>query len=118
MDINILKRNSVSGIDDKIQALMSNDFSGIEKILFELSMVSLLVRQNHSVQFLKTREEIGKRTPDLLVDNNVEFECTKTDMLTDKQKQNQIRLEELTTQILNILNEIDPYCFVFIEYDD
>ncbi len=118
MDISILKQNSVSGLDEKIQALMSNDFSGIEKLLFELSMASLLVRQNHSVQFLKTREDIGKRTPDLLVDDNVEFECTKTDMLTDKQKQNQIRLETLSTQILNILNEIDPYCFVFIEYVD
>lgn len=118
VDIDILKQNSVSGIDEKIQSLMSDDYSGIEKLLFEISMASLLVRQKHSVQFLKTCEDIGKRTPDLLVDDSVEFECTKTDMLTDQQKQNQIRLEELGIKILNILNDLDPYCFIFVEYDD
>ncbi len=118
IDIETLQQHTVSGLDEKIESLMSNDLPGIEKTLFELSMASLLVRQNHSVQFLKTRANLGKRTPDLLVDDNIEFECTKTDMLTEIQKQNQIKLEGITKKILTIFNEFNSYCFVFVEYDD
>ncbi|MGI0010386.1 MAG: hypothetical protein ACREAE_03195, partial [Nitrosopumilaceae archaeon] len=82
--IETLKNSNTAGLAEKLEELKIADKNNFEKIINELDFASGFVKSNHTVEFIKTRSDQSQRTPDLLVDKNIEIECKKKNKLTDR----------------------------------
>lgn len=73
--INALKRSNVSGIDNRINRLISQDFYLYRTVRYEIQIAGMLLQRGHKVEFI---EECEKKTPDILTrydDYECEIEC-------------------------------------------
>lgn len=85
--IAFLKHNSVEGLENKIQDLMDNN--QYDKTEFEVNIATILVRNGRQVKFIKTRSDEEEKTPDLMIDNQIEVECKKKDAKTKRDRVNE-----------------------------
>ena len=65
------------GADERIARLRSTDHEDVRATLYEFGVATMLIRRDHSVDFLPERPDKGIKTPDLLVDGCVEVECKR-----------------------------------------
>jgi len=72
-DISIMNINMTSN-KEKFSNLVSSDFSLYEKTLYEIQTASNFVKLGYNTNFIKVS---SKKTPDILVNNDVEVECKK-----------------------------------------
>lgn len=84
----ILKEQNTKGLHDKIQDLTSSDKKLFDKTTYEIEVAAAYVRKGHPVEFVETMSKEGRKTPDLLINNEVEVECKKKDRTTDRDIRN------------------------------
>ena len=84
----VLKRQSTKGLDNKIRDLISSDKKLFDKTTYEIEIAASYVRKDHSVEFVETKPKQGRKTPDLLLNNEVEVECKKKDRTTGRDIRN------------------------------
>ena len=84
----ILKEHNARGLDNKIQELTSHDKKLFDKTVYEIEVAAGYAREGHSVEFVQTRSKEGRKTPDLLISDEVEVECKKKDRTTDRDIRN------------------------------
>lgn len=82
--INDLKRNSVKGLEKRLQNLISHDFTLYRTARYEIQIAGMLIERGHTVNFI---DECGKKTPDILVlhsNERCEIECKHKDPEADQ----------------------------------
>lgn len=84
----ILKEQNTKGVDSKIQDLTSPDKKLFDKTTYEIEVAAAYARKGYSVKFVETKSKEGRKTPDLLINNEVEIECKKKDRTTDRDIRN------------------------------
>ncbi len=84
----ILKEQTTKGLHDKIQDLTSSDKKLFDKTTYEIEIAVAYVRKGHQVEFVDTMSKEGRKTPDLLINKEVEVECKKKDRTTDSDIRN------------------------------
>jgi hypothetical protein len=84
----ILKEQNTKGLDSKIQDLASSDKKLFDKITYEIEIAAAYARKSYLVKFVKTKSKEGRKTPDLLLNNEIEVECKKKDRTTDRDIRN------------------------------
>jgi hypothetical protein len=84
----ILKEQKVQGMDNKIQDLISSDKELFDKTVYEIEVAAAYTRKNCSVEFIETRSKEGAKTPDLLINKEVEIECKKKDRISSRDMRN------------------------------
>lgn len=113
-----LLENNVSGIEEKIHDLTISDKDGLEKIIFELDIAQSLVHLNHKVLFIPTNSIEHQKTPDILADELVEFECKKKDRLTKRDRQNEERWKFLARKLTDMMNNFKKFYFVYLFFSE
>ncbi|HEX5978765.1 MAG TPA: hypothetical protein VFY68_15895, partial [Nitrososphaeraceae archaeon] len=78
-DLLTLINSNTEGLDRKIHDLMSSKHELFDKTTYEIHIAAMHVKRGHSIRFVPTDSKSGKRTADLLVDNQIEVECKKKD---------------------------------------
>jgi len=73
-----LSTAKVSGFHDKLEKLVSKDFREQDKIFYEMVIAGQYLAQGHNVKFIETSTE---KSPDILIDDNVEIECKSKDAI-------------------------------------
>lgn len=84
----ILKEQNTEGLGDKIQDLTSQDKKLFDKTTYEIQVAAGYARKGYSVEFVETKSKEGRKTPDLLISDEVEVECKKKDRTTDRDIRN------------------------------
>jgi hypothetical protein len=84
----VLKEQDTKGLHDKIQDLTSPDKKLFNKTTYEIEVAAAHVRKGYSIEFIETLSKEGRKTPDLLINNEVEVECKKKDRATDRDIRN------------------------------
>ncbi len=112
--LDILIKNNVHGVKEKINDIVKANKDEFEKIVFELDVAQSLVKLNHKVEFIPTRSGESKKTPDILADGKVEFECKKKDKLTKRDKQNYEHWEFLARKLTDMMNDFKKFYFVYL----
>lgn len=84
----VLKGQNTKGLDNKIQDLTSSDKKLFDKTTYEFEVASVYARKGYSVEFVETKSKESKKTPDLLINSEVEVECKKKDRTTDRDIRN------------------------------
>ena len=73
--INNLKRNNVKGLQNRLDNLISFDYSLYLTARYEIQIAGMLLSRGHDIEFI---EEFESKTPDILVSNGsdkCEIEC-------------------------------------------
>ena len=78
-DLLTLINSNTEGLKGKIDDLMSSKHELFDKTSYEVHIAAKHIEGGHSVRFVPTNSKSGKRTADLLVDNQIEVECKKKD---------------------------------------
>ena len=81
-------QNTKDFLDNKIQDLTSPDKKLFDKTTYEIEVATAYARKGYSVEFVETKSKEGRKTPDLLINNEVEVECKKKDRTTDRDIRN------------------------------
>ncbi|HDN83614.1 MAG TPA: hypothetical protein ENG50_04540 [Candidatus Altiarchaeales archaeon] len=84
----VLKNQNTKGLDGKIRDLTSSDKALFDKTTYEIEVAAAYARKGYSVEFVETKSKEGEKTPDLLVNKEVEVECKKKDRKTDRDIRN------------------------------
>jgi hypothetical protein len=84
----ILKELNTKGLDNKILELVSRDKKLFDKTTYEIEVAGGYARRGYSVEFVETKSKEGRKTPDLLISDEVEVECKKKDRTTDRDIRN------------------------------
>lgn len=79
--IEYFNKNS-EGLDEKICELMSPNYENFEKTVYELNVARGFAEKGHSICFVE--REQNKKTPDMLLDNEIEVECKKKNERTKR----------------------------------
>ena len=104
--ISILIKNKTKGLKLKIQELTSDeDFSLFEKTFYEITVAASLVKLGHTVEFIKTDSKNKIQTPDLLIDSNIEVECTKKDLKSDRDIRNEDERNIIRKKAFDIMDQ-------------
>ena len=77
--INKLKKDTIKGLEKRLQNLTSRDFTLYRTARYEIQVAGMLLERGHTVNFI---EECDKKTPDILVSNSddkCEVECKHKD---------------------------------------
>lgn len=85
--ISILLHGKTERLGDKIRNLTSSS-EQFEKTVYELQVAAAYSRAGHKVAFSEEKAAEAMKTPDMLIDEQVEIECKKKDKLTDRDKRN------------------------------
>ncbi len=112
-----LRKSKVIGFNEKISEMKKSDKDSFEKIVFELNIASSFIRSNHKVEFIKTDSIAHKKTPDLLVDENIEVECKKKDRLTPRDRKNNNSWNTLHRKLIELMNKAKKYYLVYIYFE-
>lgn len=78
-DLLTLMNSNTEGLQGKIDDLMSSNHELFDKTSYEIHIAAMHIKRGHSVRFVPTDSKSGKRTADLLIDNQIEVECKKKD---------------------------------------
>lgn len=116
--IEILRLNNTTNLNDKLCEITSSDKTNFEKIINELQMASGFAKSNHKVQFIKTKSDSGQRTPDLLIDDNIEVECKKKDKATRRDIRNYELLNRLEHKLIELMNKYMKFYLVFAYFNE
>lgn len=81
-------QNKKSFLDNKIRDLTSPDKKLFDKTTYEIEVATAYARKGYSIEFVETKSKEGRKTPDLLINNEVEVECKKKDRTTDRDLRN------------------------------
>lgn len=73
-----LSTAKVPGFHDKIEKLVSKDLRQQDKVFYEMMVAGQYLAQGHMVKFIETSI---KKSPDILIDENVEIECKSKDAI-------------------------------------
>jgi hypothetical protein len=101
VDLSLLRQ--CAGIEKKISNLTSSS-ELFEKTVYEMRVAAAFLEDGHVVEFVETASEEGRQTPDLLVDDAVEVECTKKDAFTKRDTRNIENWQLITRRIGGIMN--------------
>lgn len=94
--ISLLKQAGVTGISEKITSLRSDNWGLFASTTFEIEAAALHVQIGRHAKFVP---EGPQRTPDLLVDNEVEIECKSLSQLTQRDENNREMWSQLRRKI-------------------
>lgn len=117
MYIDELKNNIVIGFEEKFNELKLSDNKNFEKIINELNFASGFTKSNHSVKFVKTQSDENQRTPDLLIDDNIEVECKKKDKLTKRDIQNNDLWNKLQRKSIELMNNFKRFYLIYAYFE-
>jgi hypothetical protein len=78
-DLLTLSNSNTEGLEGKIDDLMSSNHELFDKTSYEIHIAAMHLKRGHSVRFVPPDSKSGKRTVDLLIDNQIEIECKKKD---------------------------------------
>ena len=112
--LEILKNNNVVGLSEKLNDLTNADKNTFEKIINELDIASSFAKSNHKVEFIPTKSEEQQKTPDLLIDNNIEVECKKKDRESKRDKANNQLWNSLIIKLFNLMESKEKNYFIYI----
>ena len=84
----VLKNQNTKGLDGKIRDLTSSDKALFDKTTYEIEVAAAYARKGYSVEFVETKSKEREKTPDLLVNKEVEVECKKKDRKTNRDIRN------------------------------
>lgn len=116
-DIQFLEEREVEGLSERVAMLHSEDRGSFEGTCFEIRSVVTLARLGHSVAFLSTRSDAELKTPDLLIDGNVEGECKTTDPLSSRDRSNEDGWQQIERAYFKALEANGKYGTVAVESD-
>ena len=115
--IDLLKSNNVTGFKEKFNELKLSDNKNFEKIINELNFAGGFAKSNHTVEFIKTQPTENQRTPDLLIDGNIEVECKKKDKLTKRDIQNNDLWNRLQSKSIELMNNFKRFYLIYAYFE-
>ena len=115
--LDILQNGNVIAFKEKFDELKNSDQENFEKIFSELNFAGSFVKSNHKVEFVKTQSDAQKRTPDLLVDDNIEVECKKKDKLTSRDRQNNDHWSRLERKTIELMNTFMRFYLIYAYFE-
>lgn len=86
--LSTLQNKGIKGLDNKIKALTSSDKALFDKTVYEIQVAAIYAKNNASVEFIETESNKSRRTPDILIADEVEIECKKKDRSTSRDIKN------------------------------
>lgn len=117
MYLKSLTNSRVLGLDEKISELLRSNKDSFEKVVFELNIASSFIESGHKVEFIETNSTIHRKTPDLLIDENIEVECKKKDRLTPRDVKNNNSWETLHRKLIKLMVNARKYYLVYIYFE-
>lgn len=102
--ITVLKEKKCVGLDKKIADLMLPNFDQFPKTTYEIQVGAILADLNHQVQFVEESTS-GEKTPDILLESQIEVECKKKDVKSKLEKQNEIFFGQIPKKIAKLIND-------------
>lgn len=114
----ILNNSNVKGFKEKILELMKSNKESFEKIVFEMNIAAAFLNASHKAEFIETQPNEYKKTPDLLIDGEIEVECKKKDRLTPRDIKNHDSWNHLQRKLISLMNSIGKFYFVSIFFEN
>jgi hypothetical protein len=109
----ILSLNKATNLDKKIKELMSRDKNIFDKTCYEIQVAAKFSNLGHRIEFIDTKSDECLKTPDLLISDNVEVECKKKDVFSNRDTKNINRWQEI---MRNASTLMDKYNYNYIVY--
>lgn len=106
------------GFDKKFTELQINDKEKFEKFFNEIDIASGFAKSKHKVEFLDTRSNEQKKTPDLLIDGMIEIECKKKDKFSSRDIKNFELCNVLQRKSIQLMNENKKYYLLYAYFEE
>ena len=102
-EIELLHSKGICNFDKIIGDLISNNHDLYNPTLFEIKIAALYTSKGYDVKYLKPSSAENVKTPDLLINDEIEVECKYQELFSNQQTQDSKYLNEL-------YNIVKKYC--------
>jgi hypothetical protein len=112
-NIKLLRTKNVGGANEKVAELMNDNF---EEVMYEIAIAASQAEKGHLVKFIATKSSSGERTPDILVDEQVEIECKRKEEMGQRERKLRELFQFMSRRFSDMMYQAKATYFIYVKF--